>query len=78
MINGTKLICINPFYHSGKDYEIGSVFTIKKNINRWVSLNEIHAVFVHCEKEEDKLSIWNYFIPLADWREQQINNILND
>ena len=78
---GDKVICIKTDYISTEgnlcelDMTIGELYTIGRignksiTIDRW-TFGLIDEIFIR--KFQD------YFITLADWREKQIDNILND
>jgi len=78
---GDKVICIKTDYISteGNSCElnmtIGKLYTIDRISNRSITIDRwsfglIDEIFIR--KFQD------YFITLADWREKQIDNILND
>jgi len=78
---GDKVICIKTDYISTEgnlcelDMTIGKLYTIDRISNRSITIDRwlfglIDEIFIR--KFQD------YFITLADWREKQIDNILND
>jgi hypothetical protein len=78
---GDKVICIKTDYISTEgnlcelDMTIGELYTIDRISNRSITIDRwsfglIDEIFIR--KFQD------YFITLADWREKQIDNILND
>jgi len=72
----TKMICIHlpvinrPNLIIGKVYDVRRT-TLKDGRKRFAVKTEINSIFI----SDDNGSM---FIPLADWREQQIDSILND
>jgi len=76
-----KVICIKNYANEYGSIEEGKIYEIVKS-GRWkdryyVILGENLAGLIYGPAILDT-EINNYFITTSDWREQQINSILND
>lgn len=64
--NDKKMICIKEYSY----YKVGDIETLGNII-----IGELNKQFMNLKTMPD---IFEYFMPLAEWREQQIKSILDD
>ena len=78
MKEGTKLVCIKTIepYVKGETYVITKSANLMKSDGSSMEYLEVSSMLFFVFKEDHITHILNFFIPLAEFREKRINNIL--
>jgi hypothetical protein len=76
-----QLICrqdvIDPF--GNIVFQQGFAYQIKEIIGNAISIFDLQNYeWYFTTKEDDPAHIWNTFIPLVEWRDKQIDSILDE
>lgn len=78
---GNQLICrqdvIDPF--GNIVFQEGFGYQIKEIVGNGISIYDLQNYEWHfTTKEDDPAYVWNTFIPLTEWRDKQIDSILEN